>query len=109
MQIYENNKHYFNRTPPSDIWNNRTKSQQIQRVWIQYIAYCYNTTPSVVHEYCPYFKKIDRVGPVYYMDDCSIEVKIRFEIAYKRTREMLENTMAKRKLIYDIIIRIKNR
>lgn len=43
------------------------------------------------------------------MDDCSIKVKIRFEIAYKRTREMLENTMAKRKLIYDIIIRIKNR
>ena len=53
-------------------------------IWIQYFTYCFNTTPSVVHEYCPYelvfgrlprkfidFNRIDRIDPIYNMDDYS--------------------------------------
>jgi len=83
-------------------------------IWIQYFTYCFNTTPSVVHEYCPYelvfgrlprqfidFNRIDRIDPIYNMDDYSKEVKLRLEIAYRRAKNMLDKAKADRKIKYD--------
>lgn len=83
-------------------------------VWLKYFTYCFNTTPSVVHGYCPYelifgripngfqiFNQIGDVQPLYNVDDYSKEVRYRLEIAYKRARLMLERAKLKRKTWYD--------
>ena len=67
--------------------------------WIHYFTYCFNTTPSVVHGYCPYelvfgkipqglhtFNTIDRVEPLYNVEDYSKEIKYKLEIAYTRAK-----------------------
>jgi len=83
-------------------------------VWIQYFTYCFNTTPSVMHNYCPYelvfgrlprqfanFNKTDRIEPLYNIEDYSKEIKFRLEIAYKRARLLLEKAKSYRKQLYD--------
>nr|AAL90422.1 RH61266p [Drosophila melanogaster] len=83
-------------------------------VWIQYFTYCFNTTPSVMHNYCPYelvfgrlprqfanFNKADRIEPLYNIEDYSKEIKFRLEIAYKRARLLLEKAKSYRKQLYD--------
>jgi len=47
-------------------------------VWLKYFVYCFNTTPSMVHDYCPYelvfgrtsnlpkhFNSVERIEPIY--------------------------------------------
>lgn len=83
-------------------------------VWLRYFTYCFNTTPSVVHAYCPYelvfgripngfkvFNTIDEITPLYNVDDYSKEVRYRLEIAFKRARLMLERAKLKQKQFYD--------
>ena len=83
-------------------------------IWLQYFVYCFNTTPSVTHNYCPYelvfgkqhnlpkqLNSIDRIEPIYNIDDYAKEVKFRLETAYKRARLMLESNKAKQKELYD--------
>lgn len=83
--------------------------------WLRYFTYCFNTTPSAVHGYCPYelvygriphgfhyFNSIDRIDPIYNIDDYSKEVKYRLEIAYKRARLLLDSAKVKRKEHYDM-------
>lgn len=83
-------------------------------IWLQYFVYCFNTTPSVTHNYCPYelvfgktsnlakqFSNIDNIDPIYNIDDYAKEVKFRLENAYKRARILLESNKVKQKTSYD--------
>lgn len=83
-------------------------------IWLPYFTYCFNTTPSIVHDYCPYelvfgrlprqfkdFSKINKIDPIYNLDDYSKELKCRLELSYNRARRMLEKAKADRKLRYD--------
>jgi len=67
-----------------------------------------------MHGYCTYelifgilprqfvdFNKIDRVEPLYNVEDYSKEIKFRLETAYNRARLMLEKAKAYRKQNYD--------
>jgi len=80
-----------------------------------YFTYCFNTTPSVMHEHCLYelvfgrlprqfveFNNIDRVEPLYNVEDYFKDIKCRLEIAHNRARLMLEKAKAYRKQNYDI-------
>ena len=82
--------------------------------WMKYFTYCFNTTPSVTHGYCPYelvFGKLplefktpsSRIGvdPLYNVDDYSKETKYRLEIARSRAKELLHKNKLKQKLLYD--------
>ena len=77
-------------------------------VWLTYFVYCFNTTPSIAHNYCPHelvygkqsnlpkhFNSIDTIDPLYNIDDYAKEVKFRLETAYKRARIFLEKNKAK--------------
>jgi len=83
-------------------------------VWLQYFVYCFNTTPSMAHDYCPYelvfgktlnlpqhFNSIDKIKPPYIVDDYAKESKFRLEQAFKRARLMLECHKKKQKIRYD--------
>jgi len=80
-------------------------------VWLQYFVYCFNTTPSMAHDYCPYelvfgktsnlpqhFNSIDKIKPLYNVDDYAKESKFRLEQAFKRARLMLESHKKKQKI-----------
>jgi len=67
-----------------------------------------------MHKYCPYelvfgrlsrqfvdFNEIDRVEPLYNVEDYSKEITFRLEIAYNRARLMLEKAKSYRKQNYD--------
>jgi len=62
-------------------------------VWLQYFAYCFNTTPSMAHDYCPYelvfgktsnlpqyFNSIDKIKPLYNVDDYAKESRFRLTL-----------------------------
>ena len=83
-------------------------------VWLTYFTYCFNTTPSVVHGYCPYelvfgripnnvemFNTDNDIAPLYNVDDYSKEVRFRLEIAYRRVRQMIDRAKFKQKEFYD--------
>lgn len=83
-------------------------------VWLRYFTYCYNTTPSVSHGYCPYellfgrvpnmfqvFNQIKDIQPLYNPEDYSKEVRYRMEMAYKRARQLLETAKIERKERHD--------
>ena len=83
-------------------------------IWLPYFVYCFNTTPSVTHNYCPYelvfgrqsnmpskLISIDNIEPLYNIEDYAKEVKFRLENAYKRARILLEANKAKQKEKYD--------
>ena len=72
-------------------------------IWIKYFTYCFNTTPSIVHGYCPYelvFGKLapqfqqpksGSIDPIYDIEDYSKEIKYRLEIARDRARKLIIN------------------
>jgi len=83
-------------------------------IWLKYLVYCFNTTPSMAHDYCPYelvfgkttnlpqhFNSIDKIKPLYNVDDYAKESKFRLEQAFKRARLMLESHKKKQKIRYD--------
>jgi len=66
-------------------------------VWLQYFFFCFNTTPLMAHDYCPYeqvfsktnnlpkqFNSIEKIEPIYNIDDYAKESKLSLEVAYKR-------------------------
>jgi len=80
-------------------------------VWLKYFIYCFNTTPSMALDYCPYelvfgrisnlpnhFNSVDRIEPLYNIDDYAKESKLRLEQAFKKARFMLEFYKQKQKL-----------
>lgn len=81
--------------------------------WLRYFAYCFNTTPSAVHQYCPYelvFGKIppsiedlgtNTVDPIYNIDSYAKEVKYRLQLVQKRVTQMLERAKRTNKNNYD--------
>jgi len=84
-------------------------------VWIKYFEFCFNTTPSMAHNYCPYelifgktcnlpkhFNSTDRIEPIYNIEDYAKESKYRLEVAYNRARIMLEEQKKKNKELYDL-------
>lgn len=87
-------------------------------VWLQYFVYCFNTTQSMVHNYCPYelvfgrtsnlpkhFNKLHSIEPIYNIDDYAKESKYRLEVAYARARKLLEAHKEKNKENYDLKIK----
>jgi len=83
-------------------------------VWLQYFVFCFNTTPSMAHNYCPYelvfgktnslpkeFICIENIEPIYNIDDYAKESKYRLEVAYKRARIMIEKNKENNKILYD--------
>jgi len=67
----------------------------------------------MAHDYCPYelvfgkasnlpqhFKSIDKIKPLYNVDDYAKESKFRLKQAFKRTRLMLESHKKKQKIRY---------
>lgn len=83
-------------------------------IWLRYFQYCFNTTPSTVHQYCPYelvfgrtprqivnSGKLDKIDPLYNIEDYAKETKYRLEIAYKRARLMLDKAKERQKMLYD--------
>jgi len=83
-------------------------------VWLQYFVFCFNTTPSMAHNYCPYelvygkqsnlpkyFNKIDYTEPLYNIENYAKESKFRLEQAYKRARVMLDKIKIRNKMHYD--------
>ena len=57
--------------------------------WLRYFTYCFNTTPSTVHNYCPFelvsskvpnsfkdFNEVDAITPLYNVDDYAKEAKL---------------------------------
>ena len=64
--------------------------------WLRYFTYCFNTTPSTVHDYYSFelifsripntFKDVDKVAPLYIIDDYAKEAKFRLEISLKRAK-----------------------
>ena len=82
--------------------------------WLKYFTYCFNTTPSTVHNYCPYelifaklpnsftqFNEVDRISPLYNVDNYAKEVKFRLEVANKRAQLLLNKHKQNQKLVYD--------
>ena len=82
--------------------------------WLKYFTYCFNTTPSTVHSCCPFelifgkipntfkdFGEIDRVAPLYNVDNYAKEAKYRLEIALKAAKQLLEVNQMKQKNNYD--------
>lgn len=81
--------------------------------WLRYFAYCFNTTPSTVHSYCPYelvFGKSPtiiedlqsgNVDPIYNIDSYAKEVKYRMQLMTKRVEQMLERAKKANKANYD--------
>lgn len=81
--------------------------------WLRYFTYCYNTTPSTVHDYCPFelvfgktppefdFLTNNAIDPIYNLESYEKEVKFRLQIAQERSKRLLEKAKIKRKEYYD--------
>ena len=79
--------------------------------WLAYFTYCYNTTPSAVHNYCPYelvFGKTtpsltdsETVHPLYNVDNYAKEVQFRLQIAHKRAQQIIDEKKQISKLYAD--------
>jgi len=89
--------------------------------WLPYFTYCYNTTPSAVHNYCPFelvfaktptsFDDDAAVQPLYNIDSYAKEVKFRLQIAHKRVQQIinakkLQSQIYSRKNESDVNIKI---
>jgi len=83
-------------------------------VWLQYFFFCFNTTPLMAHDYCPYeqvfsktnnlpkqFNSIEKIEPIYNIDDYAKESKLSLEVAYKRARIMIKEYKKNHKILYD--------
>lgn len=81
--------------------------------WLPYFTYCYNTTPSTTHKYCPFelvFGKTPEIfsllnhktiEPIYNFDDYVKEVKYKIKIANENAKTTLERLKQQQKLHYD--------
>lgn len=82
--------------------------------WVPYFTYCYNTTPSTVHHYCPFelifaktptlpndFTNAQKISPIYNIDDYAKEAKFRLQSSLSRARQYLEKSKIERKSKYD--------
>lgn len=82
--------------------------------WLKYFTYCYNTTPSTVHNYCPYelvfskhpnmfqqFTEVDTITPLYNVNNYAKEAKFRLEVAHKRAQTLLDRHKLRQKSNYD--------
>lgn len=80
--------------------------------WIKYFMFCYNTTPSTVHNYCPFelvFGKTpvilsflkDNIDPVYNVDLYYQEIRNRLKIAHQNCQNLVTNMKINNKEIYD--------
>lgn len=81
--------------------------------WLKYFAYCFNTTPSSVNNYCPFelvfaklppdfdFLSSGTIDPIYNLDSYYAEVKHRLQISNKRAQTIIEKAKLDRKLKYD--------
>lgn len=81
--------------------------------WIPYYSFCYNTTPSIYHDYTPfeliYARKVEipenltgtTIDPVYNIDAYYQEVRYRLQIAHKRASDFILRAKDKRKHNYD--------
>ena len=81
--------------------------------WMKYFTYCFNTTPSSVHGYCPFelvfgkspsqyeFLRTNSVDPVYNMDAYYLETKFRLQNTYARARELPQKSKLARKIHFD--------
>lgn len=81
--------------------------------WIPYYSFCYNTTPSIYHNYTPfeliYARKVEipenltgtTIDPVYNIDAYYQEVRYRLQVAHKRARDFILKAKDKRKHDYD--------
>lgn len=82
-------------------------------VWLQYFTYCYNTSPSTTHGYCPFelvfaknvnklnFLHNDKIDPVYNLDQFYQEARYRLQIAHQNAKKMIDNQKIYRKEIHD--------
>jgi len=85
-------------------------------VWLQYFVFCFNTTPSMAHNYCPYelvfgktnnltkqFHSKENKEPIYSIDNYAKNSRYRLEVAYKRAGIMIEKGKKNNKILYDMI------
>lgn len=80
-------------------------------IWSKFFVYCYNTTPSTTHGYCPFelvfgklppvldFTSHNEIDPLYNIDSYQKEVKFRLQVAQRRASEFLKNAKMERKII----------
>lgn len=77
--------------------------------WVQFFVYCYNTTPSTAHGYCPFelvfgkqspdldFLDANTIDPLYNIESYQKEVKFRLQVAQRRAADLLKNSKILRK------------
>lgn len=82
-------------------------------VYLKYFTYCFNTTPSTTHGYCPFelvfakqpnnipFLDQNSIDPLYNIDNYAKESKFILQQAHKQTAELLLKEKNNRKRIYD--------
>lgn len=87
--------------------------------YLKYFCYCYNTTPSTVHGYCPFelvfgktpptfnFLEQNEITPLYNYDAYDKELKYRLQVAQQRAKEYITKRKEKQKTIYDRKIQSK--
>lgn len=77
--------------------------------WIPYYCFCYNTSPHSDHQYTPFelvfgrqpnypssLKNIDRIDPVYNIENYHNELKFKLQTAAFKARELLDIAKQKR-------------
>lgn len=79
--------------------------------WLTYYTYCYNTTPTIVHDYCPFelvfgkspnqLENMTEIEPLYNVENYAKEAKYRLQIAHKRAKQLLENRKLSQKANID--------
>lgn len=82
-------------------------------VWLSYFTYCFNTTPSTVHGYCPFelifgkkplnfeFLLNNDNDPIYNIDAYDKEVKFRLQTANHRAKLLVEKSKVMQKYSFD--------
>lgn len=100
----------FNEYVRSYINNGKTDWDE----WLNSFTYCYNTTPSTVHGYCPFelifgktptnfdFLESETIEPLYNPDSYANEVKFRLQVAHQRAQKLLMKSKMYRKEKYDV-------
>ena len=76
--------------------------------WLPYYCFSYNTTPNSVHDYTPFelmfgraatfrnSKVFSEMTPLYNLDNYAQEMKFRLQMAYERTRGLIEKDKQRR-------------
>jgi hypothetical protein len=81
--------------------------------WTKYYEFCYNTTPSVAHDYAPFeliFGKLpflptdlvdSKIDPIYNIENYAKEMKFRLQEASKRAKKFIIEAKEKSKIYFD--------